>query len=228
MGFETALRTSEILLGWVILQSSLEHLSLLQRPFFLFVIRVLCACILISGHATDFALITLFVTSLIMLHRFQGPYNGGADKMGLLILTCLTLAQISPHPFFAELALAYLAVQLILSYFVSGQIKILNPDWRSGQALADVFAFSAYPVSENLRALAKHPNIMFSASWAVMIFELIFPLSFLNSAALILALFIAALFHLTNACVFGLNRFFWTWLAAYPSILWLQHRLIGI
>ena len=61
-----------------------------------------------------------------------------------------------------------------------------------------------------------------------MIFELIFPLSFLNSAALILALFIAALFHLANACVFGLNRFFWTWLAAYPSILWLQHRLIGI
>ena len=164
MGFETALRASEILLGWVILQSSLEHLSLLQRPIFLFVIRALCACILISGHATDFALITLFVTSLIMLHRFQGPYNGGADKMGLLILTCLTLAQISPHPFFAELALAYLAVQLILSYFVSGQIKILNPDWRFGQALADVFAFSAYPVSENLRALAKHPNIMFSAS----------------------------------------------------------------
>ncbi|MGB0902355.1 HTTM domain-containing protein [Halocynthiibacter sp.] len=148
--------------------------------------------------------------------------------MGLLILTCLTLAQISPHPFFAELALAYLAIQLILSYFVSGQIKILNPDWRSGQALADVFAFSAYPVSENLRALAKHPKVMFGASWAVMIFELIFPLSFLHSAALTLAFFIAALFHLTNACVFGLNRFFWTWLAAYPSILWLQQRLIGI
>ena len=28
-----------------------------------------------------------------------------------------------------------------------------------------------------------------------------------------------------NACLFGLNRF-WIWICAYPSILWLQQRVM--
>jgi hypothetical protein len=40
------------------------------------------------------------------------------------------------------------------------------------------------------------------------------------------ALGIAVLFHLANACLFGLNRFVWVWIAAYPAILWLQSRLL--
>jgi hypothetical protein len=39
---------------------------------------------------------------------------------------------------------------------------------------------------------------------------------------------LAAAFHLANACLFGLNRFFWVWLAAYPSLIWLQHRIFGV
>ena len=45
--------------------------------------------------------------------------------------------------------------------------------------------------------------------------------------ALIAALAVAALFHFANACLFGLNRFFWIWIAAYPSILWLNERVMG-
>ena len=30
---------------------------------------------------------------------------------------------------------------------------------------------------------------------------------------------------LQGACLFGLNRFFWTWLAAYPALVWLQGRV---
>ena len=45
------------------------------------------------------------------------------------------------------------------------------------------------------------------------------------SPALSTLLAVAATFHLANACLFGLNRFFWTWLAVYPAILWLQDRL---
>ena len=43
--------------------------------------------------------------------------------------------------------------------------------------------------------------------------------------AMIAGLVVAGTFHLANACLFGLNRFFWTWLAVYPAILWLQGRL---
>ncbi len=226
MTFETALRLTEILLGWAILQASLEHLSLPHMPRMLFALRATLAVILILGLNSAFTLPLLLLISILLLHHFQGPYNGGADKMGFLILTCLTLARLAP-PAWAELALAYLAAQLILSYFISGQIKIMNPEWRTGRALSDVFAYSAYPVSESLRALAHKPGLTFTASWVVMLFELIFPLAFFHATALYLALIIAAFFHLSNACFFGLNRFFWTWLAAYPALIWLQTRLIG-
>jgi hypothetical protein len=39
------------------------------------------------------------------------------------------------------------------------------------------------------------------------------------------ALALTAAFHLANACLFGLNRFLWVWLAAYPSLIWLQARV---
>ena len=64
-------------------------------------------------------------------------------------------------------------------------------------------------------------------SWAVILFELLLPISLFDQRLLIAALAIAALFHLANACLFGLNRFFWIWLAAYPSLLWFQAFIVA-
>jgi hypothetical protein len=58
-----------------------------------------------------------------------------------------------------------------------------------------------------------------------MVFEVLFPLALVSQVSLIVALVVAAGFHLANACVFGLNRFFGIWLAAYPSLIWLQGRI---
>jgi len=84
----------------------------------------------------------------------------------------------------------------------------MNPEWRSGRALCDVFQFSVYPASESLRQWSKSPRVLFVMAWGVMIFELIFPLLLLSRISLIIALIIAAIFHFANACLFGLNRFF--------------------
>lgn len=179
------------------------------------------------GFHTPWICLALVVLALIILNRFQGPYNGGSDRMGLLILCSLCLAHFMPSEQWQEYVFGYLALQLVLSYFMSGWVKIVNPDWRRGQALQDVFRFSAYPVSESLRVWADRPKLLLLMSWAVMLFELLFPLSLLMQTTLIIGLAIAAVFHFANACLFGLNRFFWTWLAAYPSILWLQHRIFA-
>jgi hypothetical protein len=104
-------------------------------------------------------------------------------------------------------------------------VKVVNPDWRSGRALRDVFQFSVYPVAEDLRRWADRPRLLRAMSWAVMGFELAFPFTLVSQPTLIAGLAIAGLFHLAIACLFGLNRFFWTWLAAYPAILWLQGRV---
>ncbi len=174
MTLEAALRLTEILLGLALLQAAAEHMV---RPGdrAVHAVRAVLCLALVAGLRTDAVLAALFATSLLLLHRWQGPYNGGSDRMGLLILACLCAARFLPSQ--AELAFGYLAAQLVLSYAVSGWVKIVNPDWRSGQALSDVFRFSAYPVAEDLRALARRRRLLFAGSWAVMALELLFPLA---------------------------------------------------
>ncbi|MBT8155747.1 HTTM domain-containing protein [Epibacterium ulvae] len=228
MSFETTLRLMEILLGLAIAQQSLEHVKpgqLAGNHRVLFALRLALALSMVVGYSAPYGLYGLWVVALWMLHRFQGPYNGGSDKMTLLILTCLCLVELAPDRYWQEMALSYLAVQLVLSYFVSGWVKVMNPIWRNGSALRDVFRYSAYPVSESFRQWADSPRVLWIMGWGVMLLELAFPLALLNPAALKLALVCTAGFHFANACFFGLNRFFWIWLCAYPALIWFQDRI---
>lgn len=225
MTLDAALRLTEVLLALAFIQQSIEHLRGFRDEQALFLTRI-ALCIPVSlGLGGPWPLIGLCLLSLVMLGRFQGPYNGGSDRMGILALWCVTLAHILPAEKAREIAFGYLGAQLVLSYFIAGWVKIVNPDWRSGRALRQVFAFSTYPVSESLRGWAARPNLLRAMSWAVMLLEIGFPLAMISRPALAAGLALAAAFHLANACLFGLNRFFWTWLAVYPALVWLQGRL---
>lgn len=227
MTLDAATRLCEILLALALIQQGAEHLAGPKAERILFGLRLALCSLLLAGLAPPWPLAALCLLSLVILRHFGGPYNGGSDRMGLLALWCLAVAQALPSPAARELFFGYLGAQLVLSYFISGWVKVVNPDWRSGRALADVFAFSAYPVSERLRRFAGRPRLMLALSWAVMGFELAFPFALLQREALLAALALAGGFHLANACLFGLNRFFWTWIAVYPALLWLQARLLG-
>ena len=226
MSFETALWLTELLLACAVVQQSLEHLV---DPFpgdrLRAAIRLGLALALVASPWPGLACLALLAHALVQLHRFDGPYNGGADRMTLLVTLCLTGAHLAPGVW-AELPLAYLAVQLTLSYFMSGWVKLRNSDWRSGRALADVFMFSAYPVSAELRGLKDRRKIILTGSWAVILFELAFPMGLLHPWTLTVMLAIGMTFHLANACLFGLNRFVWAWAAAYPSVIWLQASIL--
>jgi hypothetical protein len=225
MSVDAAIRLTEVLLACAFIQQSLEHLRGGRGEAMLFAPRIALCGLLIIGVEPQGVILTLFGVSLLILHRFQGPYNGGSDRMGLLALTCLCAVHFAPSERWREYIFGYLAAQLVLSYFLSGWVKVVNPAWRDGTALQDVFRFSVYPVSENLRRLADRPRILLAASWAVMLFELMFPFALVSQATLMVALVTAALFHFANAFLFGLNRFVWTWIAVYPSLLWLQQRV---
>jgi hypothetical protein len=230
-----ALSLTSTMMALAFIQQSLEHLRPAARmqERLLFVPRLVLSLLLLAaslgvqipGLTPGVLTLALVANHLLILPFFNGPYNGGADRMSLLILLCVTAAFNLPQA--SELALGYLGAQLLLSYFMSGWVKVVNPAWRSGQALRDVFLFSAYPAGENIRRWASKPRLLLAMGWGVMGFELAFPLAFLSRPTLIAGLAIAALFHGANACLFGLNRFFWIWICAYPSILWLQERLLG-
>jgi hypothetical protein len=225
---DLAIRLTGALLGLALAQASAEHLATAparDRP--LFAARLALSVALVAGTAPAWVCLGLLAIGVALLHRFDGPYNGGADRMALLVLVCVTAALWAPDPRWAELALGYLAAQLTVCYVMAGWVKVMNPEWRTGRALRDVFLFSIYPVAESLRRLADRPRRMAAASWAVMGFELLFPLGLLDSRLLAGFLAVAAAFHLANAALFGLNRFVWAWAAAWPSLLWLQQRLAG-
>lgn len=225
MNLDTAVRLCEILLSIALLQQSLEHLRSSPGERLLFGLRLAGALVLLCGFGNAWALAGLFSLGLVSLWRFQGPYNGGSDLMTQVATLSLLLAELAPSPQLSAMALGYLAIQLSLSYLQSGWVKVINPAWRSGQALVDVFAFTAYPVSEQTRRWAEHPRLLRAMAWGIFGFELVFPLALLHWASLYLALTVAAGFHLANACLFGLNRFLWIWLSAYPAIIWWQGRV---
>ncbi|HEU5048169.1 MAG TPA: HTTM domain-containing protein [Rickettsiales bacterium] len=227
MSLAFAVRITEILLALAFLQQSVEHLHAPQDERRLFLFRIVLSALLLLGIQPAWMCLGLGVLALFILRRFHGPYNGGSDRMSLLILFCLICVHFMPVLQWKEYAFGYLALQCVLSYFIAGWVKIVNPEWRKGRALQDVFRFSAYPVSESLRGWAHRPKLLLVMSWAVMLFELSFPLTLLTHVTLIAGLVVAAAFHFANACLFGLNRFFWIWLAAYPSILWFQERIGG-
>ncbi len=231
-----AANLTSAMMALAFIQQSLEHLRPAARlqERLLFAPRLILSVLLfmagvgapVLGMHPALLTLALVANHLFILPFFNGPYNGGADRMSLLILLCLAGTYNLPDAGWRELALGYLGMQLLLSYVMSGWVKIVNPDWRSGRALRDVFLFSAYPAGDNIRRWASYPGLVRAAGWAVMGFELAFPLTFLSRPALLAGLAVAALFHGANACLFGLNRFFWIWICAYPSILWLQDRVM--
>lgn len=227
MTLAQAVWASERLLALAFVQQSAEHLALPHGSRMLFAVRLLLAVALAAGLGPAWPVeAALLGTSLWLLHRFDGPFNGGSDRMGLLLLCGLLAHHLLPARWSA-LPIGYVAVQLVLSYFLAGVVKIANPEWRNGRALADVFAFSAYPTSESLRAWAARPRVLAAMAWGVMAFELAFPLAIANAHVLWAALAVALAFHVGNAWAFGLNRFVPVWLAAYSTLLWLQARLAG-
>jgi Vitamin K-dependent gamma-carboxylase len=227
MTVEQAIRYAEMIVAFAFALQSLEFLSGLRAERIVGAARLVLSILLFFNFHVVIVEAALFMLALILLHRFRGPYNGGSDTMSLLLLVCLWLSHIVPTLLWQEVVLGYLSFQLTLSYFQAGWVKLTNSEWRNGRALGDVFAFSAYPVSENLRNLARSPRLMLIMSWLVILFELLFSFSLINQTLLFMALGIAMTFHLANAFLFGLNRFFWIWLGAYPVIIWFQQRLFN-
>jgi hypothetical protein len=165
----------------------------------------------------------LFVGNLLILIRWRGAFNGGSDFMTLVVLTGLLIAQVVGA--FGNVALGwqagfwYIAIQAITSYFMSGAVKLLRPEWRNGSAMTIFLNGAIYgPLS------ASHPlrnkGLAMLGSWGFIVWEILFPFSLLDPRLAAVFCAVAALFHFLVFWFFGLNRFFWAWMCAFPAIIW--------
>ena len=91
MSLNLAIQLTSILMALAFIQQSLEHLHGDKTKRTLFVLRLILSVFLLFGFWPQWIFLALLVNALFILKRFQGPYNGGSDRMGLLILCCLCL-----------------------------------------------------------------------------------------------------------------------------------------
>jgi len=172
---------------------------------------------------------------LIFVHytlcvRFRGLYNGGSDMMMMVIAIghLINLICIVYHKNFMW-GFLFIAVNLIVSYFKAGIVKAQNADWLNGNALKHFMTHTNCLTARNNQLfiqIIRHKSAVWVAiSYLTLFVELGFPLVLLSKMTFWLFAVWALMFHFFNFLVFGLNRFFWTWMLAWPALFYLLKLL---
>lgn len=106
---------------------------------------------------------------------------------------------------------------VVASYLCAGLAKARHPEWWNGRALQAYLRFPAYQCGAN-RILQMPTWVLSATGIAVLLFELLAPLVFFDASFLALWCLFGTMFHGLNVLFFGLHRFFWVWLSAYPLL----------
>jgi len=166
-----------------------------------------------------FLLISLIFNLAIGLRSRFGL--DGTYHMSMLILPCSILIFVMPSKL-SLIVQAYFCSQMVLCYLASGFVKMYSKVWRTGECLSGIFSTDAYGHPAMMH-IFRFGSIAFVAAWIVMIGEILIGLSSLMSDTIFYSsLIFGVLLHFSFALFMGLNKFFWTWLAAYP--LWIFSR----
>ena len=193
-------------------------------------LRLLAALVLVVQGATLPLMLFLFFGNLLILIRWRGAFNGGSDFMTLVVLTGLLIAQVigtwGDEHLGWQACFWYIAIQAITSYFMSGSVKLLRREWRNGSAMTIFLNAAIYgPLSANHPLRNKWLAIL--GSWSFIVWEILFPFSMLDPRLAAIFCAVAAIFHFLVFWFFGLNRFFWAWLCAFPAIVWCSAQFSG-
>ncbi len=163
----------------------------------------------------------LFILHLIVCIRFRGTFNGGSDMMAFVLLTGALIFTSFESPESSRYGFLYIAIHTIYSYFKAGYSKLVQKDWRSGKALTVFLKRSLYPDIQRFSGWLSNQKVLsLVACWIVIGFEIVIILVPVFPKLISIYFFIALGFHFSVFLMFGLNRFFWIWLAAWPSIFY--------
>lgn len=159
-------------------------------------------------------------------YRFAIVYQG-ADTMFLIGFGAVFAASFDyGSTFLAQAALAFLGIQVLLAYLLSGRAKVTSRAWRDGSHLIEILLASSNRMEVCGRWLSRHPGLARVLARSVIALELLFPLALLAPSPLfVVVLACGLLFHGSIAIVMGLPGFFWSFGAAYPALWFLHQRL---
>lgn len=167
----------------------------------------------LAAWAPQWSLILLlFFTHLYICIRFRGTFNGGSDMMTFVVLTGVLVGWLG----FIKAGAIYITIHLIYSYTKAGFAKARRKEWWDGRALPIFLSRSVLLNTHSFAEwLSRRPLISRLAGWFVIFFELSFTMIVFFPKLNNYFLFAAMGFHFFIYLTFGLNRFFWIWLAAW-------------
>lgn len=187
-------------------------------------VRLGLALCLLMGWMNPALAVILFLSSVLLLFRWRGAFNGGSDFMTLVAVSGLLISQLvalatDNAALGWRAGLWYVTVYVVSSYFVSGWVKLLRPEWRSGRAMTIFLDGGVYgPLAA--RSVYRRPGVAWLVTWGFTVWEGCFPLALFDVRIAWFMCCVAPLFHFLVYWHFGLNRFFWAWLATYPAVLY--------
>jgi hypothetical protein len=189
------------------------------RPFLL-LLWLRCACAVLSlvwGVSAVWPMLCL--SQILVCIRFRGASNGGSDSLSVVLTSALSLPVLCGKTALSvQAALLYIGAQVTLSYAIAGLAKLRQADWRSGRALCHFVLSSPLGVPLGVERVVSHARAAQVLSWGAIGFECAFPLVWLSPTLCLVFLAGGACFHAANVGIFGLNRFFWAWIAGYPAV----------
>lgn len=194
-----------------------------RRELALPITKALCAAVILtSTHSDVRRSVAVATTAALLWAKSLRAVHGsdGSDQVAFLSTAVAALARL---PLVTErdrqLLVWFLGFQSVLSYFVAGVAKVISPAWRDGSALTGILRTRTYGERRLYNFFHARPRLNTFASRSVAVLETIAPLVLVMPGRY-RRLGIAALggFHLANARVMGLNRFFWAFAGTHSAL----------
>lgn len=171
-----------------------------------------------------------FLLLFNILVTIRSPYGlDGAHQLSFLLLLSLTIATFfGVDSAIGITCLYFIAFQLVASYVIAGVAKAISPLWRGPYALLLIFSTSIYGNNFIFYQLKQHKKFATLLSIFIIIFEVGFITTLLLPLKYAIFFCLAGFgFHLFNAIFMGLNNFFFTFIAAYPALIFFIQRVHG-
>lgn len=158
--------------------------------------------------------------------RLMSGYTEFGDQMVKVLLGGAALGWLGGSETTVRWALWFIAAQLSLAYFAAGIFKLISRSWRSGEALSAIVSMNPWRHVAAGRWLRQRPQWSWLLSWGTMVWETTFPLVLIAPPwAMAIWLAIGVVFHVGCAVFMGLNSYLWSFLAAYPAVVFLNGSL---
>ncbi len=172
--------------------------------------------------ATAVGSCALGVALCYFLLSFRGVdgFTGG-DAMAKVVMLAGGVALLAASGNAVVGALLLITGHLLIAYSTPGWSRLFDSKWHNGTKIIGVMRTETFGRRAVWRFLEDNRGFARFVASSIALWEAFFILYlFLPTPLLLLVLSIGVVFHFTNAFVMGLNIFPWSFIGAYPAVIW--------